>query len=46
MSVPPSHLNLAFTPLSNTIARFALAPLELVLSDQHIGEMLAHRRRR
>src|SRR5581483_9565545 len=32
-----SNLNLAFTYLSNTIARFALAPLELALSGQHIG---------
>jgi hypothetical protein len=39
-------LNLAFAPLSNTIARFALAPLELALPGQHIGEMLALRRRR
>lgn len=37
--------NLAFTPLSNRIARFALAPLELALFGQHIGEMLAHRAR-
>jgi hypothetical protein len=40
------NLNLAFDHLSNTIARFALAPLELALPGQHIGEMLAHRRRR
>ena len=40
------NLNLAFAPLSNTIARFALAPLELALPGQHIGEMQAHRRRR
>jgi hypothetical protein len=40
------NLNLAFDPLSNTIARFALAPLELTSPGQHIGEMLAFRRRR
>jgi len=43
---PPPEMNLAFRPLSNTIARFALAPLELTRLGQHIGEMLAHRRRR
>ena len=42
----PRNLNLAFGPLSNTIARFALAPLELAFPGQHIGEMLALRRRR
>jgi len=39
------NLNLAFEHLSNTIARFALAPLELASPGQHIGEMLALRRR-
>ena len=40
------NLNLAFATLSNTIARFALAPLELAAPGQHIGEMQALRRRR
>ena len=46
MSRAARNLNLAFGPLSNTIARFALAPLELTPPGQHIGEMLALRRRR
>ncbi len=45
-AAPPTEMNLAFRPLSNTIARFALAPLELTPPGQHIGEMLAHRRPR
>jgi hypothetical protein len=40
------NLNLAFDARSNTIARFALAPLELAPPGQHIGEMLVLRRHR
>jgi hypothetical protein len=40
----PFNLNLAFSTWSNTIARFALAPLELAPPGQHIGEMLVLRR--
>ena len=42
----PLILNLVFAPRSNTIARFALAPLELAPAGLHIGEMLALRRHR
>jgi len=46
MKRDPLILNLAFAPRSNTIARFALAPLELAPDGLHIGEMLVLRRHR